>query len=130
VQRETTPAEKSAAAKALRDAEKSKIPAIGMEPESQPADDAAYSDGLGRTVMRAGYWRMVRNKDGETTKQFMVLPETWKDDVCKGLRASDVAALLDRRGYLDKGEGRNLAKVVKIGGVATRLICVSASILG
>ena len=35
----------------------------------------------------------------------MIFPESWKQDVCKGLDPSRSAAALQRAGFLDKGDG-------------------------
>lgn len=63
--------------------------------------------------------------------EYLVLPETWKSEVCKGLDAKRTADLLAARGWLLGSTERHRADVVTIPGEAKmRLYRVSGAILG
>lgn len=55
---------------------------------------------------RAGFRRI--NAEGET--EYLILPEVFRTEVCEGHNSKTVARVLFERGYLTKGDGRNLAK--------------------
>ena len=83
--------------------------------EGSPAAAAAAHQGPReiRTANRAGYRRLT--PDGRWT--YHITPEAWRTEVCKGLDAMRVARLLHARGFLKKGEGKNLASRERIPGV-------------
>lgn len=55
--------------------------------------------------------RIIVNRAGKRKGgEFWIFPETFRQDVCKGFNADAVAQALDRRGFLVRGEGKNLAK--------------------
>ncbi len=80
-----------------------------------------------RTINRAG-WRRRGTADGW---EYLILPETWKAEVCKGLDAKRTAELLAGRGLLAGGTERHRAAIVRISGEGTpRVYRVSGAILG
>ena len=91
--------------------------------------DAPASD-LTRTINRAGFRRRVPSDKGESW-EYLVLPETWKAELCKGLDAKRTAALLDGRGWLVGATGRHRSAVVTIPGEGKRRVYIlSGAILG
>ncbi len=55
---------------------------------------------------RAG-WRVPPK--GDEGWQYLILPEAWRDEVCKGLNPANVATALRRAGHFSGGDGKNLA---------------------
>jgi putative DNA primase/helicase len=77
------------------------------------------------TINRAG-WR----RDGPDGGVFLILPDIWKAEVCKGLNPTATAAAVHKAGYLIRGEGKNWAKNRHIPDLGTaRLYHVLGSIL-
>ncbi len=96
-------------------------PAPGAE---QVAPEAA------RTINRVGWRRRVPDGGGERW-EYLIFPEAWKGEVCKGLNARNVANLLHARGLLLGGDERHRAALVTIPGEGKRrLYIVSGAILG
>jgi putative DNA primase/helicase len=63
--------------------------------------------------------------------EFLIFPESWKEDVCKGLDPARAAAALHQAGFLDKGDGKNWAKKQRVPGVGLgRFYTVQGLILG
>jgi len=79
-----------------------------------------------KVVNRAGFRR--KTAEGET--EFLVLPETFKSEVCAGFDYRMVARLLEERGFLDC-QRPELTKRVRLQGNLglIRAFCVRASIL-
>ena len=50
-----------------------------------------------------------------------ILPEVWRAEVCKGLNADTVAKAMVERGWMAKGEGKNLAKRHRVPGEGENL---------
>lgn len=90
----------------------------------------AHDDRRPNTALRAGFKRLV-GEDGNpialdaaasyhesnlddarksdrfnATADYLILPEAWKREVCKGLDAAAVAELMRKRGHLDHEKGR------------------------
>jgi uncharacterized protein (DUF927 family) len=63
------------------------------------------------TINRAGFRRTF--DDGVT---FYVLPEVWRQEVCKGLDAKAVAATMVKAGWMLPGDGRNVMQKPRIPG--------------
>jgi uncharacterized protein (DUF927 family) len=68
---------------------------------------------------RAGFYR---NSDGESEgdeklREYLVLPEPFKTEICKGLNLKRVTDVLLKLGWLRRGDGRNVAKKEYIPGV-------------
>jgi uncharacterized protein (DUF927 family) len=59
-----------------------------------------------RVIDRVGYWK--EDENGE--RQFLVLPEAFQNQVCRGFDHRAIAAELARRNLLVKGDGKNLQK--------------------
>jgi uncharacterized protein (DUF927 family) len=96
---------------------------------SAPGGEPAPPD-VARTINRAGYRRRVGDGDGERW-EYLVLPETWKAEVCKGLDAKRTAGLLAARGWLFGATPRNRSATVDISGEGKRRVYrVSGAILG
>ncbi len=96
-------------------------PTIGAEPSSPD---------VARTINRAGFRRPAGSGDGERW-EYLILPETWKAEVCKGLDARRTAELLAGRGLMVGGTERHRAGLVTIPGEGKRRVYrVSGAILG
>ena len=72
---------------------------------------------------RAGY----REGKGDDRRWF-TLPQTWRDEVCIGLDAMEVARTLARRGILERGDGKNLMKRVSIGSDRLRAYVITPKV--
>lgn len=97
-------------------------------PPSDPQADPSPPE-VARTINRAGFRRRTGGRDAW---EYLILPETWKTEVCKGLDAKRTAELLDKRGFLMRGtkQGR-LALSVRIPAEGVRRVyVVSGAILG
>jgi putative DNA primase/helicase len=92
--------------------------------------DARFSDlenSGGRVVANRAGWRRVRN--GET--EFLIPPETWRGEICKGHDPNRVARALADAGWLSCGEEDRLQTKIHVPGVGKiRLYVVRGSILG
>lgn len=85
--------------------------------------------------MDAAQDHMDRRSSAESSDKFnaeteyVILPEAWKREVCKGLDASAVAALMRKRGYLlhEKGSLMRSHRVPGLGKV--KLYHLKASVL-
>ena len=64
------------------------------------------------TINRAGFRQ--RSNDGGWV--YFVYPETWKAEVCRSIDETKAARALAERGWLDRGEGRNLARNERVPG--------------
>jgi putative DNA primase/helicase len=77
-----------------------------------------------RTINRAGFRR--RNSEGNW--EYFILPETWRNEVCKGFNATAIAREMIARRWLEPGEDNNLAKKVAVPGHRKpRLYCINAT---
>jgi uncharacterized protein (DUF927 family) len=82
-----------------------------------------------RTVNRAGFRRRTDEADGERW-EYLILPEAWKSEICKGMDAARTADLLAARGWLLGGNERHRAARVRIPGEGQlRLYHVSGAIM-
>ncbi|WP_426958335.1 DUF927 domain-containing protein [Muricoccus radiodurans] len=80
----------------------------------------------GRPVVNRAGWRR-RTPEGW---EYLIIPETWRDEVCRGLDGQQVARELDAAGHLQRGEGKNLASLVRIPGEGRpRLFVVKPGLL-
>jgi putative DNA primase/helicase len=69
-------------------------------------DDTTFlAAGRRHIYNRAGFRRTVGLGEDQTT-EYLLLPETFKNELCKGCNSTKVAQELDRRGYLRKSKGR------------------------
>ena len=76
--------------------------------EKQTAEDETR---IGRpTVNRVGYRRETKAGGWE----FLIFPEVWKSEICKGLDSLRVAEALHAAHFLDRGDGKNWAKKHRI----------------
>ena len=59
-----------------------------------------------------------------------MLPESWAAEVCKGFDHRLIARAMAERGWLEPGDGKNLAKTVRVPGTGKpRLYVVTAAFL-
>jgi putative DNA primase/helicase len=80
-----------------------------------------------RTINRCG-WRRL----DAATKQwdYLILSEAWKHEICRGLDATRAAQVLADKGWLRRGEGKNLARRETVPGLGRpRLYVVTSAIL-
>lgn len=81
------------------------------------------------TINRTGFKRLIHTDDGDQW-EYMILPEAWKNEVCTGLNAKQVAKTLAARGLLKVEEpGRYQRKVRVEGHGRIRLYLVGGNIL-
>ena len=73
------------------------------------ADDEALAERL--TINRVGF----RRKTSERWL-YLIMPESWKSEICKGLDPSRAAQALHDAGFLDKGEGQHWQKKHRVPG--------------
>jgi uncharacterized protein (DUF927 family) len=80
-----------------------------FDPLGGSTDEPSFDMDAKRAALRAGF----RKGQGDD-RRWLVFPEMWKTDVCEGLDPTMVAATLAKHGMLERGDSRNLAKLVKI----------------
>jgi uncharacterized protein (DUF927 family) len=79
--------------------------------------------------------RPVPNRLGWTvgkaaTREWLVPPEVWREEFCKGFDPTMVARVLSEKQMLDRGEGKHWAKHLRIAGMARqRLYVLIAKVL-
>jgi putative DNA primase/helicase len=73
------------------------------------ADDETLAERL--TINRVGF----RRKTSERWL-YLIMPESWKSEICKGLDPSRAAQALHDAGFLDKGEGQHWQKKHRVPG--------------
>lgn len=82
-----------------------------------------------RTNYRAGYRRLVDTPQGRRW-EYLIYPQRWKGDVCKGMSPAHVARVLRDAGYLVPGDGKNLCRRESIPNEGRlRMYVVAASLL-
>ncbi len=95
-------------------------------PPSEGAEASAPENA--RTISRAGFRRRVPSED---RWEYLILPEAWKNEVCKGLDAKRTASVLYQAKLLTGGTERHRAGLVTIPGEGKRRVYrVSGAILG
>jgi len=78
------------------------------------------------TINRVGF----RRKDAKGDWEYLILPESWKDEVCKGLDHVRAANVLKDVGHLTPGDGHHLTPKVLISGYGRkRYYLINSSIL-
>ena len=76
-----------------------------------------------RTINRAGF----RRADAENNWTYYVLPECWAAEVCKGFDHRLIARAMVERGWMEPGDGKNLARRIRVPGAGTpRLYSIRA----
>jgi uncharacterized protein (DUF927 family) len=99
---------------------------LTFTPGAEPAPPA-----VARTIDRVCFRRRVADGGGGERWEYLILPETWKNEVCKGLNAKRTAELLVRRNLLVGGSERHRAALETIPGEGKRRVyIVSGAILG
>ena len=82
-----------------------------------------------RTINRAGFRRLEDEGTGETW-EYYVLPEAWHSEVCAGFDAANIAKAMIARKWMTPGEGKHLARHVRVPGVdKIRLYCITSKFL-
>jgi putative DNA primase/helicase len=89
------------------------------------ADDGVHPD---KIINRAGFRRRAETGDGF---EHLILPETWRAEVCAGLDAAAVARTLIERGFMAPGEAGKAARKVRLPGFegAVRAYVIRPNIL-
>jgi uncharacterized protein (DUF927 family) len=83
-----------------------------------------------KTINRAGFRRKVSTEDGGRW-EYLILPETWKTEVCRGLDAQRAALALDNAGFLIRDPGRHLTHRTRLPDLGlVRVYVVRGAILG
>lgn len=72
--------------------------------------DRAEDSHAPKTLNRCGY----RKAANDGLAEFLVLPEMFKSEICKGFGYRDVAKLLISKGYMRPGDGKNLMPKVDL----------------
>lgn len=87
-------------------------------------EDAEAS--LRRTINRAGF----RRADAENNWIYYVLPEVWAAEICRGFDHRLIARAMVERGWMEAGDGKNLARRVRVPGAGSpRLYSIRAAVL-
>ena len=97
-----------------------------------PKKPSVEAENLNRTTInRAGYRRGLDLDGGLPTKwEFLIFPEVWKSEICKGIDPALAAKALADAEYLLKGDGTNFARKQHIPGLGkTRCYTIGSSIL-
>lgn len=71
---------------------------------------------LVKTVNRVGFRRLIHHGADEAW-EFYVFREAWRLEVCRGFNANTIASALAKAEWLAKGDGKNLARDVRVPGV-------------
>jgi hypothetical protein len=83
---------------------------------------------VARTINRAGFRR--RTMDGDTW-EYLILPEAWRGEICKGLDSKRTAEMLAGLGLMVGGTDRHRAQLVRLPTEGPgRVYVVSGAILG
>ena len=83
-----------------------------------------------RTVNRAGFRERV-TKDGVVLWHYLILPQTWAAEVCKGLDAARAAKALLAAGYLARDDDKHLTCKRRLPGLdRPRVYVVRGDLLG
>jgi uncharacterized protein (DUF927 family) len=90
-------------------------PAWQIEAEREVFHRDGKSYHAPRTVNRAGF----RDYEGDGWTYF-ILPQVWREEVCKGFDANAVAREMIARGWMDKGEHEHLARKCSVPGEGDR----------
>ncbi len=88
----------------------------GIGDLSNPDDDQPTTV---RTIGRVGYRRMGDRGDGKRWI-FLVFPEAWRTEVCRGFDHAMVARAMVERGWLAKADGKHLAKFETVPGLGRK----------
>jgi uncharacterized protein (DUF927 family) len=100
----------------------------------EDAEDAEDASGVDTRVHnRAGFRKRVKDGDGEVW-DYYVLPEVWRDEVCRGHDPKALAKVMIARGLLVPGDGNHFAKSERVPGYTKktkkmRLYHIPAAIL-
>lgn len=99
------------------------LPAAAYEPRSRGEETRSGRE----TINRVGFRREMSVGGCE----FLIFPEAWKSEVCKGLDPARAAAALHAAGFLERGESKNWAKKHRVPGIpgSPRFYTINARIL-
>lgn len=97
-----------------------------LSDDHRPAAGEETETALRRTLNRAGFRRV----DAAGNWTYYVLAESWATELCRGFDHQLIARALAERGWLEPGDGKNLAKSVRVPGTGKlRLYVVTAAFL-
>ncbi|MFT8440051.1 DUF927 domain-containing protein [Acetobacter fabarum] len=83
-----------------------------------------------RTNYRAGFRRLAETPDGGRW-EYLILPETWRKEVCKGMDAKRAAQALRASGYLLPDQSGKMSQSVRLPNIGkARVYVVSSTIMG
>lgn len=71
------------------------------------------------TINRAGFWRNALNDQGETVREFLILPTVFKDEICRGHDLNAAVAALKGIGALKLGSGGKSSQKPRLPGFGT-----------
>jgi uncharacterized protein (DUF927 family) len=93
-----------------------------------PSCSEGTAEVLRKTVNRAGFRRLENEGRGERW-EYYVLPQTWQQEVCKGLDAKAIAQAMANRGWLRTDGSRLTHKPHIPGHGSMRVYLVTANFL-
>ncbi len=85
----------------------------------------AVGDDFAKVINRVGFRR--KNEQGQT--EYLILPESFRKEICSGYDAKTIARTLAERGYLRRGDGKNLARHETLPGIGRTRVYVLLSTL-
>lgn len=65
-----------------------------------------------KTINRAGF----RRADSAGSWEYLIMPESWSSEICRGFDARMIAKAMIERGWLARGDGKNLTQSVRVPG--------------
>jgi putative DNA primase/helicase len=108
----------------------SRFTAIGLGGEPQnswPPGESPEASENRITFNRVGF----RRKDSNGNWEYLILPEAWKGEVCKGVDYKGAAVALLEAGFLIRGDSQHLTCKVQVTGYdRMRFYVIKGSILG
>lgn len=89
--------------------------------------DKAGNEILPRPVINRAGFRSHHEEQGTT---YLILPQVWRKEVCKGFDPTEVAKAMIERGWMLRGDGKNLAMRRKVPGEGSpRLYTITPAFL-
>ncbi|MEM9626686.1 MAG: DUF927 domain-containing protein [Pseudomonadota bacterium] len=88
-------------------------------------EDVAPVEGHRPSINRAGF----RRKEGDAW-DYLIMPEVWRDEICKGFDPKMIAKAMIDRGWMVPGDGKNLTKKESLPGIGqTRVYVIKSDFL-
>lgn len=95
-----------------------------FEPWPERIDGASSASPMeAKTINRVGFRRLVDTVDGQVW-EYAILPEAWRNEVCAGRDAQEIAREMAARGWLRPGDGNHLQHKVTVPGHKTKRMYV------